>query len=180
MPPTVRSSRSELTHRQGQAARTGVQHYRAEQWRTDESIGYLMRVALTSVKRQVEAECEAHGMTGDQVLPLLTLSQGMCNTGADLARLFDVDPGAVTRMLDRLEAKGLIERVRRSDDRRVVEIKPTVAGQAMSAEIPALLAATLNRGLRGFSREEVEQFKDMLRRLAANLRPEGDSAGETR
>ncbi len=115
-------------------------------------------------------------MTSDQVLPLLALSQGVCNTGADLARLYDVDPGAVTRMLDRLEAKGLIERVRRSDDRRVVEIVPTEAGHAMAAQMPALLADTLNRALRGFTRDEVEQFKSLLRRLAANLRPDDGPA----
>ncbi len=182
MSPAVRSvsSRPDPAARRADRAESGrapAQHYRAENWRIDESIGYLMRVALSALKREVEAECEAHGMTGDQVLPLLALSQGMCNTGADLARLYDVDPGAVTRMLDRLEAKGLIERVRRVDDRRVVEIVPTAAGHAMAAELPALLAATLNRALRGFSRDEVDQFKGMLRRLSANLRPE---QGETR
>ncbi len=174
MSPAIRPrpGRPDPAPRRAEGARSPAQHYRAENWRIDESIGYLMRVALSALKREVEAECEAHGMTGEQVLPLLALSQGMCNTGADLARLYDVDPGAVTRMLDRLEAKGLVERVRRADDRRVVEIVPTAAGHAMAAGLPALLAATLNRALRGFSRDEVDQFKGMLRRLSANLRPE--------
>ena len=71
-------------------------------------------------------------------------------------------------LLDRIEAKGLIERVRRSDDRRVVELKLTRAGQNLAACIPDVLADTLNHVLRGFTPAEVAQLKDMLRRITVN------------
>lgn len=144
--------------------------YRGDDYRIEESIGYLMRVALSGLKRNAELELQAHGMTMEQALPLLALSHGLCRTGADLARFYEMDPGAVTRMLDRIEAKGLIERVRSADDRRVVELKLTRAGRALAARIPTLLADTLNGVLRGFTRDELELLKDMLRRIGANTR----------
>lgn len=150
--------------------------YCAESFRIEDSIGYLMRVALTSLKRDLETALAQHGMSSEQALPLLALSQGMCVTGADLARLYDTDPGAVTRMLDRIEAKGLVERVRREDDRRVVELRLTPAGHALAAQIPHVLSGTLNSVLRGFTRDEVANLKDMLRRLAANTRSSGPPA----
>lgn len=142
--------------------------YRADDYRIEESIGYLMRVAVSGLKRELEQTLAARGMTSEQALPLLALAQGLVTTGADLARLYDVDPGAVTRMLDRLAAKGLVERVRREDDRRLVELKLTAEGHAIAAQLPAVMSQTLNNALRGFSREELDLLKSMLRRLAAN------------
>jgi DNA-binding MarR family transcriptional regulator len=125
------------------------------------------------MKRSAEAALQAHGMTSEQAWPLLAVSQGLARTGADLARLYDMDPGAVTRMLDRIEAKGLIERLRSADDRRVVELRLTRTGKALAARIPDVLADTLNAVLRGFTHEEVGHLKDMLRRIAANTRANG-------
>lgn len=161
------------THRSAQtvARRSGTgEFYRGDDYRIDESIGYLMRIALGGLKRDAELQLQAHGMTSEQALPLLAISQGLCSTAADLARLYDMDPGAVTRMLDRIEAKGLIERVRSSDDRRVVEVRMTRAGKHLAARIPQVLSDTLNGVLRGFTHEEVEHLKDMLRRIAGNTR----------
>ena len=47
---------------------------------------------------------------------------------ADIARLACHDTGAVTRVLDRLESKGLIQRVRSESDRRVVNLQLTTEG----------------------------------------------------
>lgn len=173
------SNRTTPAARRADTPRAVTRFYRGDDYRIEESIGFLMRVALAGLKRDAELELQAHGMTSEQALPLLAVSQGLCNTGADLARLYDIDPGAVTRMLDRIEAKGLIERVRRSDDRRVVEVKLTRSGQALAARIPKVLADTLNRVLRGFSHDEVEQLKGMLRRIAANTRAHAATQADT-
>lgn len=172
------TSRSSAPARRGDGARVATAFYRGDDYRIDESIGYLMRVALSGLKRDAELLLQAHGMTSEQALPLLAMSQGLCRNGADLARFYDMDPGAITRMLDRIEAKGLIERVRSAEDRRVVELRLTRAGRALALRIPAVLADTLNGVLRGFTREEVEHLKDMLRRIAANTRSQATQRSE--
>jgi DNA-binding MarR family transcriptional regulator len=167
---------SQTPARRRAASRSSTVFYRGHDYRIEESIGYLLRIALSALKRDAEMELQAHGTTSEQALPLMAVSQGLCSTAADLARLYVMDPGAVTRMLDRIEAKGLIERVRRSDDRRVVELKLTAAGAALAARIPQVLSDTLNRVLRGFTRDEVDSLKDLLRRVAANTRTGAEAA----
>lgn len=98
----------------------------------------------------------------------MLIAKGACNTVAGCARASYSDSGAMTRMLDRLEAKGLVCRVRNMDDRRVVNLELTEAGQQIAKQIPAHLVGVLNQHLHGFSVAEFELFKNMLRRFTEN------------
>ena len=99
---------------------------------------------------------------------------GNC-TVADLARWSQVDAGAMTRLLDRLEKKHLCKRVRSLDDRRVVLVELTPEGEAAIAEVPAVLAEVLNAHLAGFSKTEWLTLKNQLERMVAS----GDALRET-
>ncbi len=118
------------------AGRPTVQHH-PEAFEPDESPGYLMHLALHSMQAQIERLMFDHDLTAMQWRPLYILSRGRAATAADLARLMQVDNGAVTRMLDRLEAKGLVARERSTTDRRVVKLLAdsgrSPAGPAYSA-----------------------------------------------
>ena len=74
----------------------------------------------------------------------------------------------MTRLLDRLEAKGLCRRVRDAQDRRVVQLELTPEGRAIAAEVPAALTEVMNALLAGFSREEFVMLKGFLQRMLAN------------
>jgi DNA-binding MarR family transcriptional regulator len=74
----------------------------------------------------------------------------------------------MTRLLDRLETKGLVQRKRSETDRRVVNIALTAAGTQAAQAIPHALSAVQNRALAGFSAEEFATFKQLLRRVLAN------------
>jgi DNA-binding MarR family transcriptional regulator len=74
----------------------------------------------------------------------------------------------MTRLLDRLEAKGLCRRVRSLEDRRVVNIELTDEGRAAAKEVPYVLSRVQNEHLAGFSAEEWEQLKAYLRRILDN------------
>ena len=89
-------------------------------------------------------------------------------TVAELARWLQSDAGATTRLLDRLEKKGLCKRVRSTEDRRVVEVELTPEGDAAIAEVPAVLADLLNAHLAGFSKTEWQALKTYLQRMLAN------------
>ena len=96
------------------------------------------------------------------------LYRGDADTPAELARLNGVDTGAMTRTLDRLEAKGLLRRQRCSEDRRVVKLALTEEGEAKARQIPANLANMINHYLRGFNTDEVAELMSYLRRILAN------------
>src|SRR5579864_8895233 len=134
--------------------------YKPESYRSEESIGYLMRRIMSAVGQAVELRmCEPGSPTYPQWVPLHKLHMGQAATVAELARECQLDNGAMTRLLDRLEAKGLCRRVRSVADRRVVNIELTDEGRAAAEQVPHLLSRVQNEHLAGFTNEEWEQLK---------------------
>ncbi len=142
--------------------------YRAETLRAEESLGYLTKRAMASILLQVDRRLAEHDLTHAQWLPLYKLSMGQCSTMAGLARDVSMDPGAMTRALDRLEAKGLVRRVRSQEDRRVINLELTDEGREASKLVPAVLADVYNAHLAGFTRAEWNTLIELLQRLVAN------------
>jgi len=134
----------------------------------DESVGWLMKRALVSIAQAADRRLEPKGITHAQWAALFMLDRCRASTVAELARETQSDPGAMTRLLDRLEAKGFCRRQRSTDDRRVVRIELTPEGEVAAHEVPIVLAQVLNEHLAGFSKPEWAQLKDMLRRMVAN------------
>lgn len=144
--------------------------YCAEGYRPEESIGYLMRQILNTVAQEVERQLAHTDLTNAQWVPLFKLYMCQASTVAELARACQLDAGATTRTLDRLEAKGLCRRVRSEEDRRVVNIALTDTGKDAASEIPVVLSRVQNAYLAGFSEEEFETLKGFLRRILNNAK----------
>ena len=133
-----------------------------------ESVGYLLALAHRRLLQNLEAALEPLDLTANQWAPLLAIAHGHCSTVAGCARETGIDNGAMTRMLDRLESKGLVRRRRNNDDRRVVNIALTAEGRRVADKIPPIISDVLNLHLRGFSEYEFELIKDLLQRFLAN------------
>jgi DNA-binding MarR family transcriptional regulator len=142
--------------------------YAGETYDVGGSMGHLLFHVTMSLKREVEARMAELGLTDAQWKPLWMLKTGRADTAFELARVTGIDAGAVTRMLDRLEAKGLVERVRSETDRRVVHLRLTPEGEAAAAQVPDVLAAVNNDFLRGFTRQEWTTLKSYLQRMEVN------------
>ncbi|HEV3285742.1 MAG TPA: helix-turn-helix domain-containing protein, partial [Steroidobacteraceae bacterium] len=71
-----------------------------------------MSRARTSLLAGLDAELEGFGLSGMQFAVLKHLAEGAAETAADLCRYLHYDTGAMTRILDRLEQKGLVRRER--------------------------------------------------------------------
>ena len=108
------------------------------------------------------------------VLASLAASEGPLSA-AELCRGLSYDAGAMTRMLDRLENKGLISRTRHADDRRVVCLRLTQKGRACYPRIREGAILATNRLLVGFTKAEVRQLEAMMARMLKNaLEPVAD------
>jgi len=141
--------------------------YEADGYCAEESVGYLMKRIGQSIIHQVDKRLDLHGLTSAQWGPLMRLHKAGPCTVADLARWLQLDAGAMTRLLDRLEAKGLCKRVRSTEDRRVVLVELTPDGELAVAEVPAVLAEVMNAHLAGFSKTEWQALKTYLQRMLA-------------
>jgi DNA-binding MarR family transcriptional regulator len=149
-------------------------YYRGEDFGADMSVGLLMRKVVEVVSRMLDTRMEAYGLTDAQWRPLLMLSWNEGATATQLARKVGCDAGATTRMLDRLEDKGLLRRTRSTDDRRVQEIELTEEGRRKAAVVPYVIADVLNAHLADLSRAEVDQLRNLLERILASGHAEAE------
>ena len=171
--PRKRVARPVRAARPARAARAPVTpaqpvFYDPENYQPSESVGYMMRRILHMFTAEVDRQLEPSGLTSAQWVPLLKLHMGSGSTVAELARGCQQDAGSMTRLLDRLEAKGLVRRVRSGEDRRVVNIELTDEGRAAAKQIPAVLCGVQNAHMRGFTTEEWQNLKGVLRRILDN------------
>jgi DNA-binding MarR family transcriptional regulator len=142
--------------------------YDPADYKPQESVGYLMRRIVHEVSGQIERQFDSCGLTNAQWLPLFKLHLGSVSTVAELARECQLDTGGMTRLLDRLEAKGLVRRVRSCEDRRVVNLELTDEGRDAARVVPTVLCGVQNAALRGFTPDEWRQLRDLLARMLRN------------
>lgn len=154
--------------RTASTASTAKPFYEAAGYCIEESVGWLMKRALMSIAQAADRRLEPKGVTHVQWATLFVLERCRSSTVAELARETQSDPGAMTRLLDRLESKGFVRRQRSTDDRRVVRIELTAEGEVAAQEVPIVISEVLNEHLAGFSKTEWSQLKDMLKRMVAN------------
>ncbi|MEF7612304.1 MarR family transcriptional regulator [Aquincola sp. MAHUQ-54] len=146
-----------------------VKFYSADPpWNAEQSLGLMVKRVMQSIALHADRRLADHGLTHVQWVPLMKLRMGECCTVAGLARELQTDAGAMTRALDRLEAKGLVTRVRSATDRRVVNLALTAEGERLAALVVPVLADVFNDHLAGFSRDEWQTLLSMLQRLVNN------------
>jgi DNA-binding MarR family transcriptional regulator len=143
------------------------------------SVGYLLGRARASLLSGLDAELAPFGLNAMQFAVLKYLADGSAQTAADLCRHMYYDTGSMTRILDRLEEKGLVRRERCLDDRRVVFLRVAAAGRSQLPRLRAAGGRVLEDHLAGFKAVEVENLKSYLGRMIENGK-EGGSHHLTR
>ena len=144
-----------------------VDHYDAASYDPKTSIGGLLSRVKMKLFEGLETELEPLGITAAQYVILLNLANGV-DSASGLCRSVSYDPGAMTRMLDRLEKKHLVRRVPCADDRRVMRLALTDEGKAVYPQLVERAATVLNQRLRGFTKDEVRQLERLLERMLKN------------
>jgi DNA-binding MarR family transcriptional regulator len=133
---------------------------------------YRVRAAQMSALDQAlaqEPDLAQLEVSAAQYIVLSVLAQqGAVDSTTELCKAISYDGGAMTRMIDRLEAKGLISRRRGGEDRRAVKIELTAAGLEALPKLRECSVRVLNRFLRGFSDAEARQLESYLGRMLQN------------
>jgi DNA-binding MarR family transcriptional regulator len=128
------------------------------------AIGGLVSRVKLKLFEALEKELAPYDITGAQYVILVGLANGI-DSASGLCKGVSYDPGAMTRMLDRLERKGLVRRVRCPEDRRVVKLALTDEGKAVYPKLIASAAAVINHSLEGFTKTEAHQLEGLLQRI---------------
>ncbi len=130
-------------------------------------IGSLIARVRVKLFEALDEELAPFDITAAQYVILVNLANGV-DSASGLCKGVSYDPGAMTRMIDRLERKGFVRRVRSPEDRRVVNLALTEEGKAVYPKLVARAAAATNRRLRGFTKAEAQQLESFLQRMLVN------------
>ena len=138
------------------------------------TLGLLFRQVRDAMWARMAEELDTlgHELTFSQYMTLKKLADGTAGV-TDLARAVDLNPGAMTRLLDKLEAKGLITRVADAGDRRALNIHLTEAGLAIWQDINQCGMRVRERAMHGMSEAEREQLMRLVTQARDNLSPSG-------
>lgn len=123
--------------------------------------------AADRVKAVIAAVVEPYGITAQQYNVLRILRGAGADGLPTLAigeRMLERSPG-VTRMIDRLEAKGLVQRERRADDRRCVHCGITATGSRLLAELDEAVDQADAAAFAALNRSELRQLVTLLERV---------------
>lgn len=136
------------------------------------SLGLMFRQIRDAMWARMAAELDAlgHDLTFSQYITLKQLAQGFASV-TDLARAADVNPGAMTRLLDKLETQGLIVREADASDRRALHIHLTPAGLVIWQDINQCGMRVREHAMQGMDDAQREQLTRLLEQVRDNLSP---------
>ena len=144
-----------------------MNHYSKENFRPTQSIGFLINKARNILTVEMDTALKDLDISSQQMGILMSLTLGLGATPFELSKLLGIDTGLMTRMLDKLEAKELLERSRSLEDRRVVNLALTKKGEEVAAQVPDVAPNVLNAHLKNFSKTEFEELRRLLRKFLA-------------
>ena len=122
------------------------------------------------LRTAVDRELAEQGITMQQAtLILLTYRLGGHGVGR-LAGPLGTDTAGLTRLVDRLVAKGLVVRESSAEDRRAVVIRLTAAGEELAPRLAGAFRHAQDQLLAGMDEAEVASLHALLVRLRGNLR----------
>ncbi|WP_107912568.1 MarR family transcriptional regulator [Luteibacter sp. OK325] len=139
-----------------------MDHYTRKNFVHTQSIGFLLARARNLLASDIDAALKDLDISSQQMGIIVSLSKGTASTPFELSKLLGIDTGLMTRMLDKLEEKGLLERSRDDKDRRVVNLTLTRAGTRVADAIPDIVPPVLNAHLKSFTRAEFEELRRLL------------------
>ncbi len=118
-------------------------------------------------RRQARCILEGHGISSSQynILRILRGAEGVLPIMAIRDRMIDREP-SITRLIDRLEEKGLVRRQPSPEDRRRVDCSITAAGLALLDELDDPVDATDRRLMSGLTKTELRTLTELLDRVA--------------
>lgn len=134
-----------------------------------EGLGRLLLRTVRDMRTLFDRKLEGLGITAPQAEILFRCDRRGELTPKQLAELLTTDNAGVTRLVDRLEAKGLVTRKASTSDRRSVTLRLTPAGRALVPRVRRIAEAQKRRVFAGLTLAEQDRLRSLLHRVIANL-----------
>jgi len=132
-------------------------------------LGFLIHDSARLLRKRFEAKGSAYGLSAAQWRLLVRLVKDEGVAQARLAELLEIEPISVSRLLDRMEEGGWIERRQDPADRRVRIIFPTDKSRETFAAIKAVAGEVYDLALAGLTEDEKRTLVKGLNTIIRNL-----------
>lgn len=145
----------------------------------ERSVGFLITDVSHLLRRSFNRRAQALGLSQAQWRALAHLWRTEGLKQSELAERLEIQPITLTRLIDRMETAGWVERRPDPADRRAVRLYLTPQAQPVLAEMQQAAAALLDEALRGLSAEQRLQLVEALCAMKRNLsEAEGPAVSE--
>ena len=138
-------------------------------------------IALRRIMRAIDLHSkklmQSHHLTIPQAILLREIQRRRGMTLGDLAKRASLSNATVTGIVDRLEARQLVKRVRSAADRRQVLVEMAPSGQELLKTMPSLLQDNFIRELQSLQKWEQTQILSSLERVASIMNADSLEAG---
>ena len=141
--------------------------YDSETFEPGRCVGPLISRVRLALLESLDRALSPLNVTSAQYVILSVLASG-ADSASQICKGISYDAGAMTRMIDRREQRGLLKRVRVADDRRTMKLQLTDEGKALYPKMRASAMEVINGLLRGFTKTEARQLEDFLKRMLEN------------
>jgi DNA-binding MarR family transcriptional regulator len=136
----------------------------------DAHFGYLISQIRNALFTALDKEMLPLDLTASQFVVVIGAMLNRARTVNEFCQMAGIEPGPMSRLLDRLEAKGIVRRERDSKDRRQVNVTLTEKGAALYPQINARIHKVYGHLLNGFSEQEALALKHALEKILMNAR----------
>jgi DNA-binding MarR family transcriptional regulator len=133
-----------------------------------EIIDNIRRVFQVVNEHSKKAERKT-GLTGPQLWAIKTIAQGAPIMVSEIAMRMHLHPATVVGILDRLETRGLVRRIRSTEDRRVVRVELTGPGEDLVKRAPEVAQGLLVSGLQQLKTSNLKTIAAALDQLVEIL-----------
>ncbi len=135
----------------------------------DKSLGHIISRTSHKLKSDLAKGLSAYDVTTEQWALLTRLWEHDGISQRELSERLFKDQPTTTRILDKVEQKGLVVRRAAPGDRRCSLVCLTAAGEQLKEILVPVAQKSLDRALKGFSLQEQEQLRGLLDRIWRNL-----------
>ena len=134
-----------------------------------ETIPFEIGETAHALRKAFDRRATGLGVTRAQWKVLFKLNRAPGVRQVALAAMLEVEPITLSRIVDRLEENGLVERVRDPADRRAWRLQLTEAAQPLIAKLTTVGAGLVGEAFAGVSEQDIQTVRRVLQHVRDNV-----------
>jgi DNA-binding MarR family transcriptional regulator len=135
----------------------------------DKGLGFLLGDAARLLRKVIDRRLQPFGLTRAQWAVLAMLASRDGRSQSELADELEIEKSTVGRLIDHVEASGLVERRPMANDRRLWRVHLTERARPLIERVTQVILATRTEMLHGLTVEQQHRLSDGLAVVKSNL-----------